>query len=205
MSDPDDILKFWFGDLVDSPTCDPEVLHKQEMTKWFKKDPAVDKEITERFAGDVERAAKGELDAWAKTPRGRLALIVLLDQFSRNMHRDSPLAFANDEKALNLTQEGIAQGVEAEYHEGLKFVFYLPLMHSEDLAVQKLSVERWHNLRDTASSEKLKAGLGYPTKFAERHLEIVERFGRFPHRNKPLGRTSTPEEIQFLTEPNSSF
>lgn len=187
-----DILDFWFGDGTE---------YREE---WFKKDPAFDERIRERFGEDLERAIRGEYDGWAKTANGRLALIILLDQFSRNLFRDSPKAWAQDKKALDLALEAIGNGQDLQVDTLRRMFFYLPLQHSEDLGIQELSLQK--------HAEMLKEGGGDPNSreamtlgYAERHHVIIERFGRFPHRNKILGRESTPEEIEFLKQPNSSF
>jgi uncharacterized protein (DUF924 family) len=202
MADIDEVLGFWFGDLDKGPLT--EAALEKETMKWFRRDADLDRRIAERFGADIERAGRGELDAWAATARGRLALIVLLDQFPRNINRESPLAFATDARALAVTLEGLKQGAEAEYNCVQRFVFYMPLMHAEDMTVQRTSVDRFRTLRDEAPAD-LRPGLAEACGFAERHYAVVERFGRYPHRNKALSRPSTPEEVEFLKQPGSSF
>jgi uncharacterized protein (DUF924 family) len=197
-----EILGFWFGDVAQAtPTLEQL---KARTRLWFAKSDETDRAIRERFGADVERAARGELDHWAETPLGRLALVVLLDQFPRNMFRGSARAFEADGKALALVEEGLAAGVDRELFPGERFVFYLPLMHSEDRVRQARSSQLYARLRDEGPAH-LREELGSAAWFADRHKYIVDRFGRFPHRNAALGRASTPEEVEFLKEPNSSF
>lgn len=184
----DDVIQFWFGDGSQAA-----------MQKWFTKDPAFDAEIRERFGALQEQAARGELDGWRSTPRGSLALIVLLDQFSRNMFRDSARAFANDAAALQVTQALIASGALSELSLLQRSVALLPLMHAEDRDVQKQSLDEYGTL---AAADPL---FDNNLKYARMHADIIERFGRYPHRNAILGRESTPEELEFLKQPNSSF
>lgn len=183
---PQAVLRFWFEDAT------PE--------QWFQKDDAFDAAIAARFAETNRLACAGALDVWAEDPRGRLALIVAIDQFSRNLHRGSPRAFAADGKALGLTREGIARGHDAPLAPVEKPFFYMPLMHSEHLGDQELCVDYFRALAKVGG-ERAAKGL----EAAIRHHEIIERFGRFPHRNEVLGRKTTPEEAAFLKEPNSSF
>lgn len=177
---PQDVLHFWFQ----------ETQPKQR----FVRDAAFDQAIRERFAAAQASAVQGELWSWRATPEGRLAEIILLDQFSRNLHRDSPLAFAHDGMALVLAQEAVAQGLDAQLEPEQRSFLYMPYMHSESRAVQRESLRLFTAL-----------GRAENLDFAHRHAEIVERFGRYPHRNAALGRASTPEELEFLQQPGSSF
>lgn len=177
-----DVLTFWFG-------SGPE----EKRDAWFQRDPDFDAEIVVRFTATYEAATAGRLDDMARTPLGCLALVIVLDQFPRNMFREDPRAFATDAKALALARNAIEAGFDAELTEYRRQFLYMPYQHSEDIADQKRSVELFAQID--------KETLGY----AVRHLEVVERFGRFPHRNAILGRDSTVEEIAFLKEPNSSF
>ena len=156
--------------------------------KWFRKDAAFDSEFRERFLAAHEAAARGELDAWPPTADGTLALLILLDQFPRNAFRGSERMFATDAKALQLAQRAIAAGVDQTADAQLRNFFYLPLMHSEALADQQQAV---------ALTEPLGAEAH---RFAILHRDIIERFGRFPHRNAVLGRATTPAERAFLDE-----
>ncbi len=187
MTDPEDVLAFWLGALDEQGRADEE--HQK---RWWTKDAAFDQEIRDRFS-----AAHGELMAgghreWLDTARGRLAAIVVLDQFSRNMFRGTPASFASDPLALELAEEGIARGMDRELRADERQFFYMPLMHSEDVAAQDRCVA-------------LFAALPYALQYAEQHRHIVKRFGRFPHRNAILGRESTPDEGEFLKQPESSF
>ena len=181
------VLSFWFGE----PDADGSFSKRQE---WFRKDPTFDAEITERFGGDYEKAARGDLDALMATAEGCLALLVLLDQFPRNMFRASPRAFATDAKAREVTRHALEQGFDAALAPVQRVFVYLPLEHSEDLADQERMVALAEALGDADLVD-----------YAVRHRDIIARFGRFPHRNAALGRASTEEEAAFLQEPNSSF
>lgn len=196
-----ELLDFYFGE-ASRPDCDLETFRTR--TKfWFMRNAATDTEIRTRFAPLVDRAVAGELDAWKETALGRLALVVLLDQFPRNLNRDSARAFDHDARALALTLEGVEHGDHAALTPGEKLVFYLPIMHSEEKALQARASQLYTEL--AGESAVLGPELDMAKKFALRHREIIDRFGRFPHRNKVLGRESTAEEIAFLQEPNSSF
>lgn len=193
---PEDVLDFWLGDR-ERPL--------ERAPSWWTKDPAFDRAIVDRFAPTIEVAARGELDAWRKSPRGRLALVVLLDQLSRNAFRGTPRSFAQDPLALAVADESFAAG-DDRLHSAVEVGFLLmPFMHAEDLAHQQRCVDGFVRLRDAATDEAIRAHLANCAVFAEKHRAIVERFGRFPHRNVILGRTSTDEELAFLTEPGSSF
>jgi len=156
-------------------------------SKWWKKDDAFDAVIRSQFEQTHTAASQGQFDDWIETPDGALALIIMLDQFSRNLFRNSPLAFSNDEKCLALTKDAIGRSHDKQYGADLLAFFYLPLMHSEALEDQ-----------ETCLALMLEAGLTPNIKAAEEHLDIITRFGRFPHRNTVLGRVSTPKEIAFL-------
>ncbi len=157
--------------------------------KWFKKDAEFDRAIAERFAALHSEAAAGKKRDWAKTADGALALILLLDQFSRNMFRDSPKAFAQDEMAAALADEAIAAGFDKEVVPDLAAFFYMPFMHAERIADQKRSVLFFHSL---GGRENLP--------YARTHEEVIRRFGRFPHRNPVLGRHTTPAEQAYLDD-----
>ena len=175
-----DIVHFWFEE------CVPE--------NWFKKDPAFDERLKTRFGVLVERALAGQLDDWAAEAESCLGLILLLDQMTRNIYRDTPRAFAGDELALALSLKMVDKGWLDTEHAAKRQFALMPMMHSEDLAIQD------------ASLPLFKAHtLDMVYEYAVRHRDIVARFGRFPHRNAILGRPSTDEEAEFLTQPNSSF
>lgn len=196
---PEDVLEVWFG----PPGSDP--LAKARL--WFTKDDAFDAELRFRFEAANESAARGALDAWRLTPRGRLALVILLDQFSRNMFRGTPRAFAQDARALAYATELIGTQEERALGIAERAFLYLPLEHAEDLARQEECVTLFTELLAEAESgpEELRKTVADYVDYAKKHLAIIERFGRFPHRNAILGRPSTPEEIEFLTQPGSSF
>ena len=178
----DEILQFWFEDI--------------EHSRWFKKDPAFDRELEQRFGRLLTLANDDQLDGWCDTPRGRLALIILLDQFSRNIHRGTYRSFEADPKALSLAVDGIEDGSDQELSLEQRSFFYLPLRHAEDLAMQELGLAKTRELND--------AGYG-SDKYALNHLEIIARFGRFPHRNGVLGRRNTPEEDEYLKDGKAGF
>lgn len=189
MSTPDEVLEFWFP-------ADQARASKL----WWGKDPQLDAEIRERFGPTLRAARAGELDHWAELARGRLALIVVLDQLSRNIHRNDPEAFAADARARALTEEGLARGHDRELQAIERLFFYLPLEHSESLDDQERCIALMQALADEFGEQYV----GY-VDYAVRHRDIIARFGRFPHRNAVLGRPSTAEELEFLTQPGSSF
>jgi len=157
--------------------------------KWFRKDCAFDDVIRDRFFNLHREAARGNVDGWAARAEGALALIIVLDQFSRNLHRNSPLAFANDAKALGLSQNAIVRRLDVELPMGVRQWIYMPFQHCEDLEIQKRSIELFSTIDNPE-------GL----KFAIIHRDIIQKFGRFPHRNAVLGRTSSAEELKFLAD-----
>lgn len=187
---PQPVLDFWFG-TPDSPD------YGSQRPEWFQKSPIFDDQAKDKLWGLYEQACAGELDAWANDHKGMLALIILLDQLSRNFHRDSPQAFAQDAKALDLARRALDAGFDQRLLVVQRCFIYMPFEHSEDLADQDLCVDLFEGLR----GELPDAFLDY----ADKHRVIIRRFGRFPHRNAILGRESTPEEIEFLTQPGSSF
>ena len=195
---PEDVLSFWFGPL-DAPDYP-----QNHMAKWWKKDPAFDASCREAFAEALDASGRGELAHWAETADGRQAHILLIDQLSRNMHRDTGAMYAQDDLGLELCLLSLAHGDAwgRQYRE-VQF-FLMPLMHAEDRVIQRLSVRMFARAVASASDDDRKGAEG-GLDYAERHAAIVERFGRFPHRNALLGRDSTAEEIAFLKEPGSSF
>ncbi len=176
----EDVLTFWFEEI--------------EPKQWWKKNPSFDRLIADRFGALHDSAVQCELFEWRDTPRGRLAEILVLDQFSRNIHRDTPAAFAADPQALALAQEAVAGAADQPLQPIERSFLYMPYMHSESLKVHDEAVQLY---RDNGLQDNLD--------FELRHKAIIERFGRYPHRNAILGRTSTGEEIAFLEEPGSSF
>ena len=193
-------LDFWFGVCGADGSLDPA---KQKM--WFGEGRKHDAGIRKQFGALHERAARGELDReWAASARGRLALIVVLDQFSRHIHRDTPAAFAQDPAAQRLAVEGIDLGMDRQLHPAQRAFFYLPLEHAEDVELQRLCVRCFDGLARTVAPAWRKDYDGF-LDYAQRHRDIIERFGRFPHRNAALGRVSTPAEKKFLKQPGSTF
>ena len=181
------VLDFWFGQ--------PRGPSRPE---WFRKDAAFDEEVRARFGALHAASARRELEAWRLSPEPMLALVIVLDQFSRNLHRDDARAFAQDAHALECAREAVGRGDDlALLPVGRQFL-YLPLEHSEDLADQEACVELMRSLEAFEETRGL-------TEWAVRHRDVIRRFGRFPHRNAALGRTSTPEEVEFLKQPGSGF
>ena len=174
------ILDFWFKEIT------PQA--------WWKVDTAFDQLITERFGETLQQAIAGELVDWRAEPLGRLAEIIVLDQFSRNIYRGRAQSFQQDPQALILAQEAVAQNVMQSFSINQKQFLYMPYMHSESLKVH-----------DSAVALFSEQGLENAFDFEMRHRDIIERFGRYPHRNKILGRESTAEELAFLQQPGSSF
>jgi uncharacterized protein (DUF924 family) len=195
VSSPEEVLSYWFPE-EDIFDADQETFGRQ-MQWWFQGGPEVDREITERFAEVLEQARRGELDHWAQTPRGRLALIVVLDQFSRNVYRGSALSYAQDEKALELAVEGIAAEMDRELSPMERIFFWMPLGHSEDLALHERIVRNQEEGTANAPPH-LRAMAEFGISQARAARDVIARFGRHPHRNEILGRTSTPEELEYL-------
>ena len=186
-----EVIDFWFGP-VDSTE------YGKPREAWFKKSDAFDDAIRARFLELHRQAADGQLLPWQDAPESLLALIVVLDQFSRNLFRGSSRAFATDAAALAAAQLAVARGFDRLLLPVQRWFVYLPFEHAEDLALQLRSMELFEGLRGDPDSA---ATIDY----ARRHFEIIARFGRFPHRNAILGRVSTPEEIEFLQQPGSGF
>lgn len=186
-----DVLDFWF-EPPDAPG------HGTPRKVWFSKDPGFDAEVRDRFAGLHARAARGGLADWENSPESLLALIVTLDQFPRNMYRGSPAAFSTDASALAAARTMVERGWDRDLLPAMRMFVYLPFEHSELLADQDECMRLMKRLGEDARFADL-------PKWAEKHREVVRRFGRFPHRNAILGRASTPAEVEFLSQPGSSF
>ena len=186
------VLDFWFGDPTSST-------YGSNRVEWFRKDPAFDASIRDRFGALIERGLRGELEAWAATPPGALAQVIVLDQFTRNVFRDTPRAFAGDARALNAARAMVGSRQDEELPTFQRAFVYLPFEHAEGIEMQDEAVRLYARL--VALDAEQASGLDY----AERHRAIIERFRRFPHRNRILGRQSTPEEIEFLKTPGSGF
>ena len=193
------ILDFWF-------LADGQAGSGQERPEWFRKDPAFDASIRQRFLEDIETALTGGFAAWDRglshgapsDPRASLARIILLDQFTRNVFRDTPLAFSGDARALSEARSLVDRGADRQLNRVERSFVYLPFEHAEDLAMQERGVALFEELGRESGEEGA-------AEWAIRHRDIIARFGRFPHRNQVLGRTSTPDEIAFLKTPGSSF
>jgi uncharacterized protein (DUF924 family) len=198
-NDFEPVLEFWFGTLSEKGTADG--VHTK---RWFTKDPAFDAEIVQRFGSLHEELATGRRDDWLESTRGRLAYVIVLDQFSRNMFRGDPRSFASDHRALGAALRAIDQGDDKKLARDERTFLYMPLMHCEDRATQKRCVELFAAFRDEVAPDE-QGPLSNNLRYAEMHRSIVERFGRFPHRNAVLGRDSTAEEVEFLKGENSSF
>ena len=175
-----EIIKFWFEEI--------------SQAQWWKKDVEFDQLIASRFSEVHGQAARCELYQWRDTAEGRLAEIIVLDQFSRNIYRDSPLSFATDSLALALGQEAIREGADQEVPESMRSFFYMPFMHSESAVIHEEAVVLYEAYGNEGNLD-----------FELRHKAIIDRFGRYPHRNEILGRDSTTEEVEFLSQPGSSF
>jgi uncharacterized protein (DUF924 family) len=189
-----DVLQFWFG----TPFSE-EASYGKRRKLWFGKSDQTDQIIRDRFLALHAQAVAGTLDDWEESPQGCLALLVLLDQFSRHLFRGQARAFAADAKALALAKRTIAQGWDQQLDPLQRIFVYLPLEHSENLADQQRSVELFQALQQTDPS------LADVCDYALRHQAVIVQFGRFPHRNAILGRESTPAELAFLEQPGSSF
>jgi uncharacterized protein (DUF924 family) len=185
------VLDFWFGE-DDLPAAEREKFS----ARWFARDDAFDERIRSRFSALIDAAIAGELDGWQQSPSSWLALLLLLDQFPRNIHRDSAMAFAGDVRAQRIALAGIARGDDQAIPAERRAFAYLPLEHSEDLSLQQHSVRLFDAL--AAVGESPDARYVQYLDYARRHWDVIRRFGRFPHRNKVLGRTSTPEEQAYL-------
>lgn len=188
----EDLLEFWFA----GAGSDPDSIERRNRV-WFRQDAAFDRQCSDRFGALLEAASEGELDHWKASPRGRLAFIVLLDQLSRNIHRGSATAYRQDHRALSACVEGIDLGHDRALSLIERTFFYLPMEHAEDRSIQDRSVEQFEALAKAACG-----GLGKllesNVEYARQHRDIIDRFGRFPHRNAVLGRASTAEEEAYL-------
>ena len=175
-----EILKFWFEEI--------------EPSQWWSKDDEFNQQIVNRFSDIHAKAIQCELYEWRNVAKGRLAEIIVLDQFSRNMFRESPLSFSNDSLALALSQEAILINADKSLNSIQRTFLYMPFMHSESLKIHEAAMSLYQN-----------NGIESNIAFEIKHKEIIEKFGRYPHRNKVLGRVSTEEEIEFLKQKGSSF
>ncbi|MFT5196558.1 MAG: hypothetical protein ACI9EW_002821 [Cellvibrionaceae bacterium] len=194
----EEILRFWFGDIKDGFTAD------DMGWLWWAGGEKIDENIRDRFGVLVVQAGNGELAGWTETAEGRLAHIILLDQFTRNIYRKSAEAFAHDSDALRLTLEGIEQGHDLELEPIQRVFMYMPLEHAEDVAMQELCMVKFRETLEPYVADETKNVKAYLDASVSHHA-IVEQFGRFPHRNAVLGRESTPEEVAYLGGDHQSF
>ncbi len=194
-STPTAVLDFWYG-------TPGSAERGQSRPQWFRKDPVFDDAIRAAFGDTVERALAGGLGEWCGDASGALARVLVLDQFTRNIFRDTPRAFAGDARALATAQDAVARGFDRELDRTLgyygRWFMYLPFEHAEDDAMQRRSLELFGELSRESGDDG-------PRMWAQKHADIYFRFGRYPHRNAILGRPSTPEEIAFLAQPGSGF
>jgi uncharacterized protein (DUF924 family) len=195
----DELLDFWFGDATDDVEAG-----QAQAALWWGASAETDDLIAGRFGQAASAAAAGTLDHWTGSPRGRLALILLLDQMPRVIHRGTPGAFAQDDTAQRIAAKGLDSGAHRLLRPIERVFFYLPFEHSEDGQAQERSIELYRALAEEVP-ENWRKSFDFYLDFAVRHKAIIDRFGRFPHRNAILGRESTPEEIEFLKEPGSGF
>jgi uncharacterized protein (DUF924 family) len=186
-----EVLEFWFGS-----ENDPE--YGQFREEWFRKDPDFDATITARFAELYEEAAAGKLDGWREEAESCLALVIVLDQFPRNMFRGDGRTHAEDDRALSTSKYAVEHALDRELPAFQRMFLYMPFMHSESVEEQRRSVEMFERLAGEPGAPDV-------VSYAVAHRDIVERFGRFPHRNEILNRQTTPEEAEFLTTEGSSF
>jgi uncharacterized protein (DUF924 family) len=185
-----DVLDFWFA--------------AEQQAHWFEKNDAFDAQIRSRFGALHQHAADGELDSWTLEPESWLALLIVLDQFSRNLYREDARAYAADAKARNLVLPGLARGDDVRLSPLQRVFAYIPLEHAEDLALQNRAVDLFMQLSKDVSEGERSAYLNY-LDYACRHRDVIARFGRFPHRNQVLGRVSTAAELAYLSQPSAGF
>lgn len=188
---PGEVLRFWFGG------SDAEAV-RTAPGRWFARDAAFDAQIVARFGPLIEKALAGGRNDWTRRPRSAGALVIVLDQFTRNAFRDTPRMFAGDVRALRVARHIVSRHWDLAYDGSLRWFCYMPFQHSESLDDQRESLRLCAQLRDDPIA-------GEAFEWAQRHYDVIERFGRFPHRNAILGRSSTPAEIEFLRQPGSSF
>lgn len=208
------ILDYWFDSLDDSSALDPEVVpFKSCFPRWYGKRPDIDDEIRAEFRPTLEAVTRDGarweqlVDEWRSSPGGLLGLVILLDQLPRNMYRDTPGMYAHDALALSVATTAVREYEDAPLSLVRRMFLYVPFMHAEDLTLQQLTVRRFEELVELASvrSSHNRRFFEQALDFARRHLEVIARFGRFPHRNEILGRRSTPEEVELLRRPGYRF
>jgi uncharacterized protein (DUF924 family) len=195
----DELLEFWFGN-----DPDDAAIAEQQADLWWGHAAATDEELQQRFGAAASAAATEVLDHLVGSPRGRLALILLLDQLPRSIHRGTPDAFAQDAKARMVASRGLDSGADKLLRPIERVFFYLPFEHSEQLEDQDLSVDLYRSLAEQVALEHRETFAEF-LDYATRHRDVIARFGRFPHRNEILGRPSTSEELEFLEQPGAGF
>jgi uncharacterized protein (DUF924 family) len=193
------VIEFWFGGDLNDPK-----LAKRQSPLWWKKNTQTDALIRQKFAAGLQSLVNGDYNHWLESPRGRLAAIIVADQFSRNMYRDSARAFSQDGLALSWCLDGMALKQDVELPYLGRVFFYLPLEHSESLEMQDLSVKKFAELARLAGAKKGDVFSGFED-FAQRHRDVIQQFGRYPHRNRIVGRESTAAEQLYLDRPGSGF
>jgi uncharacterized protein (DUF924 family) len=199
MKDAEKVLSFWFGELDEHGHA-----HPSQAKRWFQKNSDFDREVHEQFEAMHRSVADGRCERWLETPRGTLAYVIVLDQLSRNMFRGTAEMFAHDASALRAALRGVDRADDQKLGIDERSFLYMPLMHSEDPKIQDRSVALFEKMRDAVRPER-RERYAASVRYAETHRDIIKRFGRFPHRNSILDRTSTPDEVEFLTEPNAAF
>jgi uncharacterized protein (DUF924 family) len=195
------VLDYWFGKEGHRSAAD---IAKQQSKLWWSKNESIDTDIRQSFEPVLKALLTGHYSSWFETPQGRLAAIIVLDQFSRNMYRDSAHAFSQDSLALYWTLQGIRQEDDKKLTPLQKVFFYLPLEHCEQLNMQNLAIEKFTQLAADAPTSFADLAKGFAD-YAHQHQEVIARFGRFPHRNHLLNRPSTQEEKDYLAKPGSGF
>ena len=195
----DSVLHFWFGE---SDSAAEVSAGKSQL--WWRKDESVDRAIADRFGDTVESVAKGEFSHWHGSPAGQLASIICVDQLPRNFYRDQAQAFAYDDIAFDFAEQALSAQADLRLPPIRRVFMYLPFEHRENIAAQSRSVALFQTLADESGTADKPIFENF-LDFAKRHYEVIEKFGRFPHRNRILGRPSTPRELEFLKQPGSSF
>ncbi|MDR3607839.1 MAG: DUF924 domain-containing protein [Oligoflexia bacterium] len=201
---PDEILEYWFGADPKEQTWNSKLYFKARIPLWFDANPAVDAEIRERFGADVEQAARGNLEHWREDPRGALALTLLLDQFSMNIHRGAARSFLQSTMAVPIAREAIERGFDQKVGHAERVFFYLPFEHAEELGLQEKSMELFNRLLQDVPPQ-LRETFDIFLDYAIRHHDVIRQFGRFPERNAVFGRVPTPAESRFLEQGGSPF
>ena len=194
------LLRFWFGD-----NSDEYQTYEERLPFWFRGPQSFDQEIQARFESWIPKAASGELSNWEQQPHGALALIILQDQFPRNIYRGTENAFAYDENALRIATKVVNSGMDRELKFLERIFAYLPFEHSEDIEIQQLSVRKFTELEELFGDGYFREATANSLEYAQMHYDIIEKFGRFPHRNDILGRKSTAKELEFMAAGAETF